>query len=921
MSAQVAFTVADNWGTGFVGNVAVLNDASAENGWTVSFDAGFTITSVWNAELVSHAGTTYTFRNLGWNGSLAPNGTASFGFQATPGGTAATVNGIRFNGATAGGGGTPTPLSGLSVGDAIVTEGNAGETLLSFTVSLSAPAAAPVTVGFATANGTALAGSDYLAASGTLSFAAGQTSQTVTVRVLGDTAMEASETLSLVLSGATGATIADGTGTGTIANDDQAAGGGGATGGFLSTRGNQIVDAAGRPFQLNAVNWFGMETTRFAPDGLHARSYKDMMDQMKALGFNAIRLPFSGQAIEGDNAPTSIDYALNPDLQGLRGAAIIDRIAEYANQIGLKILLDHHRGPAGDGPNPNGLWYDATYTEAKWIAMWQSLAQRYAGNAAVIGADLQNEPHGAAWNDWAAAAERAGNAIHAVNPNWLIVVEGVEQHGGNWYWWGGNLMGVKDRPVQLATPNKVVYSPHDYPNSVFPQPWFSDASFPANLPAKFEQMWGYIYRQNIAPVLLGEFGTKLTDPKDQAWLQKITAYLDGDFDANGSIDIPAGKTGMSWAWWSWNPNSGDTGGILRDDWTTVNQDKLNALAPIFSAGGGTSNDGSGPDVINGAAGAQRLQGLGGDDTITDDPAGGPYAADMLEGGDGNDSLTSRGGADSLDGGAGTDTAVIERGGATAALTFTAPADAARAATLGGDGLTLRGIEAYRIQTGAGADRITAGALADSLRGGGGNDVLTGAGGADSLYGEAGADILDGGAGADRLDGGAGGDTATYGNAAAAVTVSLAAPAGNAGEAAGDSFVAIEHLRGSRWNDRLSGDGLANRLEGGGGADTLAGAAGSDTLVGGIGNDRLEGGAGVDVFVAATGMGLDTVADFAAGVDRLDLRGVGIASLAAAQAAATAQGADLRFDFGGGNVMLLLGVSEASLATRDFIFAT
>jgi cellulase/cellobiase CelA1 len=108
-------------------------------------------------------------------------------------------------------------------------------------------------------------------------------------------------------------------------------------------------------------------------------------------------------------------------------------------------------------------------------------------------------------------------------------------------------------------------------------------------------MWGYIYKQNIAPVYLGEFGSKLTDPKDLAWLDKMQAYLSGDFDANGTTDIASGKQGIHWTWWSWNPNSGDTGGILKDDWTSVHQNKVAELQPLmfdFGSSGGSTVDGS-----------------------------------------------------------------------------------------------------------------------------------------------------------------------------------------------------------------------------------------------------------------------------------------------------------------------------------------
>ena len=95
-------------------------------------------------------------------------------------------------------------------------------------------------------------------------------------------------------------------------------------------------------------------------------------------------------------------------------------------------------------------------------------------------------------------------------------VEGIGTYQGQSYWWGGNLMGVKDHPIELNTPNKLVYSPHDYPDSVYAQPWFQGPDFPGNLPAKFDQMWGYIYKHNIAqpenkglPAFLGnELGDK-----------------------------------------------------------------------------------------------------------------------------------------------------------------------------------------------------------------------------------------------------------------------------------------------------------------------------------------------------------------------------------------------------------------------------
>jgi endoglucanase len=83
--------------------------------------------------------------------------------------------------------------------------------------------------------------------------------------------------------------------------------------------------------------------------------------------------------------------------------------------------------------------------------------------------------------DWNLAAQKCGNAILSVNPDVLIVIEGVEQVGSKTYWWGGNLEGVVKTPIVLTKPEKLVYSPHEYGPEVFQQPWFDSSSFPSNL--------------------------------------------------------------------------------------------------------------------------------------------------------------------------------------------------------------------------------------------------------------------------------------------------------------------------------------------------------------------------------------------------------------------------------------------------------
>src|SRR5262249_21345590 len=108
-------------------------------------------------------------------------------------------------------------------GDVVQNEGNTGQTPFVFTVNLAQAVAAPVSINYATADGTAtVADNDYVPTSGTLTFAAGETSKTITVFVNGDNIVEGDETFSLILSNAVGANIGNGTATGTIVNDDHA---------------------------------------------------------------------------------------------------------------------------------------------------------------------------------------------------------------------------------------------------------------------------------------------------------------------------------------------------------------------------------------------------------------------------------------------------------------------------------------------------------------------------------------------------------------------------------------------------------------------------------------------------------------------------------------------------------------------------
>ncbi len=138
-----------------------------------------------------------------------------------------------------------------------------------------------------------------------------------------------------------------------------------------------------------------------------------------------------------------------------------------------------------------------------------------------------------------------------------------------------------------------------------------------------------------------------------------------------------------------------------------------------------------------------------------------------------------------------------------------------------------------------------GSNVDIITGNAVNNTLDGRAGNDTLNGGAGNDILIGGAGADTLNGGADTDLASYSTSLIGLRASLESPAGNTGDAAGDTYNSIEGLVGSDYGDDLIGNASNNELWGSYGDDVLWGQGGNDSLYGGWGNDWLIGGAGAD----------------------------------------------------------------------------
>ena len=240
------------------------------------------------------------------------------------------------------------------------------------------------------------------------------------------------------------------------------------------------------------------------------------------------------------------------------------------------------------------------------------------------------------------------------------------------------------------------------------------------------------------------------------------------------------------------------------------------------------------------------------DTITANDSGmqlyGMIGNDSLVGGAGADTLEGGAGADTLNGNGGVDTASYQ--GSTAAVTINLITNI----NTGGDAVSdsLSNIE-----------NITGSNYNDTITGSTGANYLRGILGNDSLSGDNGDDTLEGGDGADTLNGGAGIDTVTYENSPTAVNINLGTGSVSGGEATGDSLSSIENVRGSAFNDTLTGDSVGNLLEGMDGDDTLTGGVGADTLNGGNGVDVADysaSGAAINLTMSGSSTGGDAAGD-------------------------------------------------------------
>ncbi|SEI99706.1 cellulase family glycosylhydrolase [Demequina mangrovi] len=368
---------------------------------------------------------------------------------------------------------------------------------------------------------------------------------------------------------------------------------------WLRADGASIVDLNGDEVWLTGANWFGFNTSARVLHGLWTVDMEPVLDQVAARGINVLRVPISTELLlEWKAGRAEVSGSVNQAgaQSGLDTLEVFDAFLAACKERGVKVILDVHSALADDAGHLSPVWFAGDVTSTDFVEGWTWVAKRYRDDDTIVAFDLQNEPHGkasenprASWGggaadtDWKAVAEDLALRILDIHPNVLVMVEGIETYpkdGSSWSstdagdydttWWGGNLRGVADAPVDLGDyQDRLVYSPHEYGPLVYEQPWFQSSFSKASLEHDvWEPNWLYLDSDGIAPLLIGEWGGRLgQDERQDRWMTAVRDLIV--------------ERRLSHTFWCVNPNSGDTGGLLLDDWTTWDEEKYALLEPAL----------------------------------------------------------------------------------------------------------------------------------------------------------------------------------------------------------------------------------------------------------------------------------------------------------------------------------------------------
>lgn len=684
------------------------------------------------------------------------------------------------------------PLPRASINPTLlVSEGNVGNSNVIVTVTLQTAFPVPVTVDFATQNGTATAGVDYVANSGTVTFAPGVTSQSISVPVIGDTVLDGTNDFSIILSNPVNATIAQGTSLITIVDDDVP----------TSQFDIQVVFSGGLTPSQQAV--FKSAELRW-----EQIIVGDVLDvNVPGVGLvDDLIIDASGVAIDGVNGilgqagptflrPTSFLPATGTmqfdtaDLAALEASGQLNDVIlhEMGHVLGFGTiwqslgLLVNPSAAGGSDPRFNGPMATAEYNT------------RFGTSDTGVPVEATGGP-GTADGHWRETVFNNELMTGFIDPGFNPISRvTIAQFADLGY----QVVLTQANPFLRAAPKSVAVQT----NSMFDR----------------------ILTSSSLRTLSSVFGVLIDVPDTQGDL-----ILGGD--GNDTLEGAAGNDTLN--------GQGGNDSLLGGD----NNDLL------FGGAGQDTLDGqAGNDTLNGQGGSDTLLGGDNDDTFVLDSNG--AGTDSVDGQTGFNTIEFKGTTKvdvvtigqvgsvlTIDNGFGTISATLNvqnvvvnmlAGNDKVAVGDINKVSGLQINVNGGDGNDL--LSASGAQIGSVRLALNGGDGLDTLNGSLGNDSLNGGTGKDLLAGNAGNDTIQGGDDNDTINGGLGDDVVSGGDGSDSIS-------GQEGD---------DNLNGGNGNDTITGELGNDTLSGGSGDDYLNGMEGDDSILGGVGQDAISGGIGND----------------------------------------------------------------------------
>jgi Cellulase (glycosyl hydrolase family 5)/PKD domain/IPT/TIG domain/Carboxypeptidase regulatory-like domain/Putative Ig domain len=397
----------------------------------------------------------------------------------------------------------------------------------------------------------------------------------------------------------------------------------------LTTSGAKITYDGGKPLRLAGVNWYGAEEADFVPGGLQCQSLRTIAHDIRQLGFNTVRLPWSNAMLELDPricavgaapptvAPEKWKPCIPPEVlsanetlvRGRESAVkIFKSTVKALEEAGVMVILDNHTTDAAWSPferkvnnekeDFGGLWWGGQYWDhkygfgagvrertARWVEDWRRMVALFKSDPYVVGADLRNEP---ARTPYACRSEgRSHNCTAKWDRRWAKECKKGVDFRENWpcaaQRAGNAILGVDPKLLIFVEgtgyatnltevePVGGKYQQLQFLNGERSQLVYSSHTYEKE---EWAKKWGHIVEHGIAPVWIGEFGSetasKCPGPKSpQPWLASFIGYLQA---------IPA-----SWTWWAINGTESDAGVNFEKERSYYQRETFGLLCPSWNS--------------------------------------------------------------------------------------------------------------------------------------------------------------------------------------------------------------------------------------------------------------------------------------------------------------------------------------------------